>query len=936
MKVKKVIGLVLVSLMGNWGSYASVNDNSSIVKNFVPTASFTASTVCEGNATVFANTSTTLSGSIVTNIWDFGDGESSAVLNPQHTFANSGTFSVTLTVINSAGDVDTFTNSVLVDPAADIDFLVSAPNNCERSTFTFTNLSNVVSGSITGYSWDFGDGSTTTIASPTYTYADHGIYTITLSATTDNFCMDSYSAQIEVYAEPIVDFTVENICMGTAVQFINNSQVATGNMTYLWTFGDGNSSTQVHPEHIYATANTYSVNLTATTENGCVISDIQSVTTHPIPTASFTTADVCFGTDILFTNTSSISAGAIGYLWSFGDGNTSTNEHPIHNYSTQGIYEVVLTVTSNNNCEQIATQYVTVDPTPIAAFTTADVCFGNAVVLTNTTAVVTAGITYLWEFGDGNTSTEVNPIHDYIASGDYNIALTVTTPEGCFDEITKPVSINIQPEALFDVNDNCLDSPTAFVNNSVVSGTGIVYEWNFGDGQVSSLENPAHQYGSAGTYNVTLVATSISGCFDIYSESVKISPIPTATFIASDVCETESVSFSNLSTISSGTLDFEWSFGDGESSTDANPIHFYTDQGTYTVTLQVTSEVGCISIIDKTVSIYPKPITNFSAPSVCDAKPILFENLSTISSGTIVEYLWDFGDQTNAVVQHPSKEYLNQGTYQVKLSITSDQGCKDDLTQEVVVKAGAIANFSVEDICVGSSIEPINESSITSGNLTYAWDFGDDNFSVSEKPSHQYDDFGVYSILLVVTSDTGCKDSIARPVIVRNSPTIEAGEDATVSQGHTTQLEAQGGSDYNWEPITDLNNSNIANPLATPLETTTYEVQVVDQYGCAGSDEVTVFVEEDFKLVANNVMTPDGNGQNDTWIVDNIETFGDVNVRVYDRWGRAVFEQRAYQNDWGGTSGTDILPDGTYYYYITFDQSEIVYRGALTIIRNNQ
>ena len=137
-----------------------------------------------------------------------------------------------------------------------------------------------------------------------------------------------------------------------------------------------------------------------------------------------------------------------------------------------------------------------------------------------------------------------------------------------------------------------------------------------------------------------------------------------------------------------------------------------------------------------------------------------------------------------------------------------------------------------------------------------------------------------------------------------------------------------------WSPIDGLANSNVPTTWATPLQTTDYELLVTDQFGCQNRDTVTVNVNDDYRIVASNVFTPDGNGQNDTWVIRNVETFGDVNVRVFDRFGTMVFQETAYQNDWQGTRGNDILPDGTYYYVITFSTSERKYNGALTIMRN--
>ena len=137
-----------------------------------------------------------------------------------------------------------------------------------------------------------------------------------------------------------------------------------------------------------------------------------------------------------------------------------------------------------------------------------------------------------------------------------------------------------------------------------------------------------------------------------------------------------------------------------------------------------------------------------------------------------------------------------------------------------------------------------------------------------------------------------------------------------------------------WAPVETLDNSSVPYPFATPLTTTDYVLTGTDRFGCVNTDTVRVTVVEEFRLVATNVLTPDENGQNDTWVIENVETFGDVHVRVFNRWGKLVFEQEAYQNDWKGMAGKDLLPDGAYYYYITFGSSDKVYKGALTILRN--
>jgi len=131
-----------------------------------------------------------------------------------------------------------------------------------------------------------------------------------------------------------------------------------------------------------------------------------------------------------------------------------------------------------------------------------------------------------------------------------------------------------------------------------------------------------------------------------------------------------------------------------------------------------------------------------------------------------------------------------------------------------------------------------------------------------------------------------------------------------------------------------LDNQGSATPIATPFETTNYKVTVTDENGCTGSAFTKVTVNEDFKLEASNIITPDRNNQNDTWYVKNITSFPDVKVQVFDRWGKIVYSTTNYQNDWAGTSKTDVLPDGEYYYIISSSSASKVYKGTITILRN--
>jgi len=317
----------------------------------------------------------------------------------------------------------------------------------------------------------------------------------------------------------------------------------------------------------------------------------------------------------------------------------------------------------------------------------------------------------------------------------------------------------------------------------------------------------------------------------------------------------------------------------------------------------------------------------------------MFIDSTTINAGSIISYLYDLGDGSNSIIGNPVNTYLNFGEYPVRLTVESDNGCFSIYDGTAAVQEVPVANFNTTNVCDEEEMIFQNQSFISSGDLQYDWSFGDDfGISVEENPQYIYDNSGTYSVQLTVTAGSLCADSIRANVEVYPlpEPYILAEQD-TVSKGYSTQLLAFEGQFFFWEPGISLSDDDVPNPVATPLETTTYTVTSVDSNACSNTANYKIEVLEDFRVVATNAVTPDGNGKNDFWVVNNIENYSSCNVRIYDRWGTEVYAKDAYQNDWSGsTQSGEPLPDGTYYYIITFDDSNRDYKGAVTIFRNAQ
>ena len=755
-------------------------------------------------------------------------------------------------------------------------------------------------------------------------------------------CESLYADSVEITIHPIPQpsFDATTVCLGVATTFENQSTVTDGSIrNYLWNFDDGSSGAIENPEHIYAIHGDYDVVLRVETEAGCFDEFEKEIQVNPLPQVDFFHTNVCKEFEMEFKQNVFIPIGGINeFSWDFGDQlGTSILPNPDYLYAEDGDYEVKLVATSSENCKDSVYNTVTVYPRADLDFEVEDVFLGQTSEFVNNSTISAGNLTFVWFFQDGQSSELVNPVHDYQSAGAYDVMLVSTSSNGlCQDTIVKTHVVNDQTKAEFSVENVCLYDSARFVNESFIFTGTLTYGWDFGDGDSSTAEHPVHKYENPGTYLVSLTATSDLGSVSTFNQLITIYPLPSAGYIVNDVCDEETVSFSNLSSISGGEITYNWSFGDNNTSSEFQPNHVYATDGTYTVQLVATSNYECTDTTIDEVVIFPLPQTIFYVDAVCDGFPSVFADSTTIDSGTVIEYAWDFGDGTNSIEQHPVKQFLNPGTYLVQLTATSDKNCIKSYSENVKVITAPIADFTIGNVCFRETVNPVNLSTSDEGQLTFEWFFGDGDSSILTDPVHSYDFPGLYTVQLIITSSFGCQDAISNQVVIFSLPTVEAGEDQITDQGYSVTLQASGAENYIWTPDDGLDNAGSATPVATPFETTTYTVSATDENGCTGSATTTVEVEKTFKLEPSNILTPDGNNINDTWYIENITSFEDSQIQVFDRWGKKVFDQVNYQNDWGGVSDTDILPDGDYYYVITSPSNDKIYKGTITILRNHQ
>lgn len=413
------------------------------------------------------------------------------------------------------------------------------------------------------------------------------------------------------------------------------------------------------------------------------------------PTAAFTYAVDAL--TVSFTDQSFDTDGTVtSWSWSFGDGNTSTAQNPVHTYAAGGVFTVTLTVGDNEGGADAETHTVTLvspgNQPPTADFLA--VATDLSVTFTDLSDDSDGSVmSWSWDFGDGNSSSAPNPVHAYASGGDYPVTLTVTDNEGATGSTTQTVSVsaagNLAPVADFSATINGLS--VAFTDLSTdPDGSVISWYWRFGDGDVSFNRSPTHVYAEGGTYTVTLSVVDNRTASDSETRSVTVvapgNEPPVAGF---SVSVTElTATFTDESTDGDGNVvSWAWDFGDGGSSTAQNPMHTYDAAGNYDVTLTVTDDVGATDEETQTVSVGAEvnqpPTADFSA-DVTDLS-VAFTDLSADPDGGVISWYWQFGDGNVSLVSSPVHVYAAPGTYDVTLTVADNQGAGDSMTRSVTV-----------------------------------------------------------------------------------------------------------------------------------------------------------------------------------------------------------------------------------------------------------
>ncbi|WP_341843025.1 PKD domain-containing protein [Chitinophaga caseinilytica] len=904
-------------------SWAGISAKAQLRADFTPSKS----SDCESLITRFNDNST---GNPVSWQWNLGNGSVSTAQNPSASYTSPGTYKVTLTVKDAAGNTNSTEKTVTVWANPKPDFAASPVKGCIPFDVTFTDKSNPVNGTITTQSWDFGDGTTGSGSNPVHTYNNVLKAAVTLTVTNSNGCTASKVIPniVDAGATLTANFSVSDrfICSAPGTVTITNASSGPGALTYKWDFGDGKTATGANPgSHTYTARGVYKITLTVSNDRGCV----SSKTSEEINVANYKTnfdlpASICENSNTNFTASNSPQADNV--TWSVDKGYISYWGGSAY-YSPAGAGTVKVTMTADyGTCRETVTKDYVVKPAPQAAFSIDQAAICDVPATVKLTDNSTGATSWSWTFGDGQSSTQRNPTVTYTSLGYYWIKQTATNAQGCSSTTERYIHVQ-KPEiyAYASITSGCEGISPAFGASSTTGDDIVSYEWDFGDGSPKSSEaTPTHTYNKAGNYVVKMNYTTANGCkgtatsYSFYQISVYKKPTPDFTSPqAPQVCGNNWVIFNATTDV--GTS-FSWNFGDYYGGSNQNTQHSYREPGTYDVSLTVSNN-GCATTITKPAFIKAvNPFPRFVRKDIdCNNRTtISFEDQSI---GTITSWKWSWGDGKEdafTTKTHPSHKYDKTGQYLVKLTV-SDGTCTSTDSATISVYAPGTITISADkpDLCGNETLKATLltiDRSLYYSYYYYSWISSEgstpqwDNYNY-DKVSYTNLKPGKNTIHFLAVNHQGCLDSSNKVEVNVRGPLAKF-KSPDVLECRGTELTFVDQTDISkGKPIKtwswDFGDGTGPKIFTAPPFKYTYHksgyfyprLTVTDEEGCSNSADGTYLQvngpNADFTPSAN-LIRPGG----DVWFYNNTSETG----------GYATYEW-----DFGdGTTSTDYSPNKTY------------------------
>ena len=718
---------------------------------------------------------------------------------------------------NSYNCRDSFSRPLRIYPNPTSAFTKNRDSLCGPFAVSFINGSrpnDTGSINIMSFEWDFGNGVLSNQRDTSVVFQAGAtmdtLYIHGLIAISEHGCRDTSYGTTYVYPKPRVEFSLASNsgCNPFNLNINNNSSPldtgSIGIMRFNWNFGNGANSSVINPNYTYNVIHTrdtgFNIQLIGISEHNCRDTFNQQVTIFPSPISRLSVPDT-IGCAPFQLRINSTSLNASDYQWFFNNNLVDTNQNIFRVFNglrfVDSTVQVKLTTRSLNGCfGDTAVGLVTILGKPLSAFNPNrdTFCANNPIQFLNESL---DGYAFNWNFGDGFTSTRINPRHQFPSSVNpfrdtaFNISLITAGFNGCTDTSRGFVNFAPYPIAAFTATPTrgCSPMEVQFSNNS---RNATRYYWDFGDGTNSTLMSPLKVFDNRGVddtiYRVMLYAY-YQDCVDTLSQFIYLYPRPLALF-SSDLeqpCSNEIIFFGG----SVNAVSSKYYFGDGDSSLLVNPRHTFIaspDRDTfYFVSLIATSNGGCTDTLIRAVRVPQSVIANFKDTPIIGCQPLSVQFVST-SHGPI-SHFWDFGDNNGSTDYNPLHVFNEPGVFQYQLKIFGPTGCVDSIistsTITVLERPKAQFDFNPKDLRINQqTLTNYTDQSVFVNPITYQWFFNDPNamgsdFSTIQNPTYNYVDSGNYVTQLII-SNGECSDTISK--IIRVEPPFPIAEFGPATQ----------------------------------------------------------------------------------------------------------------------------------------------------------
>lgn len=619
----------------------------------------------------------------------------------------------------------------------------------------------------------------------------------------------------------------------------------------------------------------------------------KSITISPSQAPQFTAelTGNCLSSPISFSG-QQLSGDIISWNWNFGDGvGTSTLQDDTYTYAVAGEYQVKLSVTDANGCNNLYIDTARVYEEPIPDFSTpaGTLCMNTAVSFSNTTTGETGpAVSWTWDFNGEGASSEKEPTFTFLTPGNKTITLTSSIP-GCADVTQQTIYIEDAPTTDFGFDNVCNTQTTTF--SDLTSGsTPVAWEWDFGDGNNSIDQSPVHTYTDAGKYTVTLSTTNSLGCTTIKTDTVYNYAIPTVSFSNDLPCSTSPVNFTDESLVMDGSISgWNWNFGDGNLSIDRNPSHVFGQTGDFTVQLKAYSQYGCVDSTETVLNIDQGPEVGFDFDKACSENTTVFADTTNSHGISITNWSWYINNQYYNT-QHPTHDFDAAGIYTVQQSVTLDNNCSHTISRDIHVEESPETGFTYTESCKGNIVTFADTTS--SSIVEYEWRINgviestDSTFEMVLQPDS-------YEVYFKTTSSASCVGDISKGLVISGGPVA----DFSVSTDYgATPLSVQftntssGANSYLWDfgdesgaPSSEQNPSFVyqdtgsyeitlvAYGLEDCSHTTSHTINVVEPEHLALVQSINILDDGTIVVLLNNEgsITYDGNNTSLVFTLDN-------------------------------------------------------------------